>query len=125
MKIFNDNRDEKGFTLIEVLIVVAIVGILACIAIPTFATYKTKALDSTAKADLRNAAAAQEAYYIDNDTYSPSLANLEESPYNFLLSAEVNITVTTADTSGYQMSAVHSGSGKVFTLTGPGGDISD
>ena len=66
-----EKRAQKAFTLIELLIVVAIIAILAAIAVPNFLEAQTRAKVSRAKSDMRVYATALEAYYIDYNSYVP------------------------------------------------------
>lgn len=54
--------NQKGFTLVELMIVVAIIGILAAIAIPQFAKYRARAQNSSAVSDMRNLKTDLEGY---------------------------------------------------------------
>ena len=60
---------QKGFTLIELMIVIAIIGVLAAIAIPQFSAYRTRSFNSAALSDLRNFKTAMETDYVDNQQY--------------------------------------------------------
>ncbi len=113
--------NERGFTLIEIMIVIAIIGILAAIAIPQFSAYRKRSFNSLAVSDLRNAAAAQEAYYIEYKSYADSYGALAVRP-DFYTSAEVDLRVS-GDTNGYAMTAFHPRGTKTYYLAGPGGII--
>lgn len=62
-------KHSYGFTFIEFSVVLAILGILAAIAIPQYSSYRERAYNQTAISDLRNVAAAQEAFFADHQTY--------------------------------------------------------
>lgn len=73
--------DERGFTLIELMVVVLIIAILIAIAIPTFLGARDRAQDRSAQSELRNALTAAKTVYSENQTYgtSASLATALEA----------------------------------------------
>ena len=102
--------NNKGFTLIELMIVIAIIGILAAIAIPNFIAYRNKAFCSAAESDANNIAAALSDYFaIPAHVTMPSLAdigmNTLSGPAGAVNTATLsggvdNITITVTDVSG-------------------------
>ena len=69
-------KGEKGFTLIELMIVVAIIGILAAIAIPNFISYQKRARTTEAKRELGSIRTLEESYRAEYDAYTTSLPDV-------------------------------------------------
>lgn len=63
-------RARDGFTMIELLVVIVIIGVLAAIAMPRFADSKRKAYVAAMKSDLRNVVSAAESHFADDGTYA-------------------------------------------------------
>ncbi|NJL59301.1 MAG: prepilin-type N-terminal cleavage/methylation domain-containing protein [Desulfobacteraceae bacterium] len=95
--------NKKGFTLIELMIVVAIIGILAAIAIPNFLNYQCKSKQSEAKQSLGTISKNQEAYLSEFDTYADASSKL-----GFAVKGDTQrytYTYASATSSGYTASA--------------------
>jgi Tfp pilus assembly protein PilE len=100
--------------LVELLIVVAIIGILAAIAIPQFAAYKERAFCSAEKSDLGNLSIVQEVYFGDYQIYSGDIVKLKN--LGLVISPGVTLTTTTDVTvtpAAFTATADH------FTCTAP------
>lgn len=119
-------RNDKGFTLIELLVVIAIIGILAAIAIPQFQQYRQRGFDAGARSDLRNAATAEEAYFIDNDRYvtcADSAACVAALDGLSSTSSTVTLTMTGTTTAFTGTSTASAGSGIVYNWDSDNGGM--
>ena len=92
-------EDERGFTLIELMVVVLIIAILIAIAIPTFLGAKTRAQDKAAESSLRNALTNAKGIYTDTDVYTSATPSA-------LLAAEPSLTFTAGASTGPKVVSV-------------------
>jgi len=98
-------RNQTGVTLLELMTVVVIIGVLTSIAIPSYRRYTLRAQRSDATAALLRIAAAQEKFYLQNNTYTTTVGagglNLgagtsERGWYNLTIAAPAGFTIGTA-----------------------------
>ncbi len=72
--------NQKGFTIIELLVVIVIIGILVALTLPNLFSAQARGRDSDRKNELKNLQQKLETYFNDNDGYPAALADLEPAP---------------------------------------------
>lgn len=105
---------RRGFTLLELLAVVVVMGIVLAILIPKFANSKGRANEAAMKSDLRNLASVQEAYWYDYDTYYAGA--VPSAGLKFVPTPGVSIVLSGVSPAGWAATATHTGSPKTCAL---------
>jgi type IV pilus assembly protein PilA len=97
------HQQRKGFTLVEIMIVVAIVGILSAIAIPNFLKFQAKSKQTEVRATLKGLFASEKSFFAERDSYSSAFDQLGIIPergnrYAYYLAPQTNVQLRSAAT---------------------------
>ena len=111
------HKSESGFTLIEMLIVIAIIGILASVAIPQYSQYKIRGYDAQTKQALKNMHLLCNAYWLDTSALQGcDLPKIKEPTYGFNQNVDVVATLSPSPRDNFCASAKHNDSPNTLSI---------
>lgn len=102
-------QGQRGFTLVELMIVIALIGILAALAIPQFNSYRRRGYNAEAKADLKNAFTASQAFF--SDTPGGTLTTTMLTSYGYKASRDIALTINSGTLGSLGMQTMNTAGG--------------
>ena len=113
-------HNKKGFTLIELIIVIGIIGVLAAIAIPVFAQYKDRAYAADTKSHLHNVYLACKSYWADEGSASDcTVAVVSDPNYGYTQTTQISIAVLGQEMA-FNGTATHIDSSNTYSIDSVG-----
>lgn len=118
--------DDRAFTLIEILVVIAVIGILAAIAVGQYSAYQKRGFTGQVQSDLKNASIAEEAYFASNHAYKACDPCNATTLSGFATTANVRIKAVIVSSQVFRLTGSHNNCGAdVWTLDNVNGTIVD